>query len=1097
MERESKDEEVPLLPGQADEPAHAILAPLVPLALGRRPRSPPPPDAFGDLPDGFEVLDAARAASRGRKIRSPSEIAEDEARKAAAAEAAMQAAFAEAEAKAAAARAAVHAARPLPVEEPKAPAAVVEDRSGSARGKKGAFAPPPPPMPPPVPAVIVTGVVPRGVMTLKLQRVVGVGVGPGCGALASRINRYTAGSAYIKWELALGGGQATGLEEGNGAPRLSKVVRMASKTAVFRDVVLSDWMPGDPSVKVGGSKKTGKGADAASLPPPAADLTADDPQMALDAEDAALRHDPAVSVFEYVEGVASVQAPHGMVAEDAARLPPLLFYSVWWTGGGGFLSMKGDELIGEGCVPASSFFVKRLDRWTDICLPINGPGDPPVKAGRAPYVPLTPHSYLLAAVRFRPSMSGILAITLHDGRGWRDVEQIASGVIDPYVKMELGSAVPIKSQVIAEGGTDPAFGDQEMLMWVDHATFNRRPNVTLSGWDSNTLTKDVVIGRTAMPLHAWTRSADQRSELLTLCDENGTESGILSITRKWHPAGELSVRVVAGRKLAATDAMGGNDTYVKLTVAGRVRSFAVRTATTADGGCDPVFLEQFVFDVVDQSEMIVNVMDYDRFSKDDVVGDVVVELLPVYRYGIRDAWVPLKKRGDWGGYDDRGELRLEIDFMGPPGVAFPQLRTDVATFGDKERNGRHGLSADARDAALDMERQKAAVVEKERIAAMKEMSGEMYTDTDIEEAFKKLDLDGNLVLSHAELRHALHCMGELVTTREVDEMVDMLDKDGDGSVAFYEFYQMAKAAPAVLGTKAWRPISESKLEEVTRKEGDIAAPPVIVYGPNGQPVAVMDATLDAAARKKAVMRSHELARKKIKKQLCMAVVEREALRLPELQRVHKRCKSSKQFNESGHLTYKEMLEVFDVNDEPEEQSVRPKSAAVEPLNVWKELYGAFTRGGSDPNAGKVNVREVLLSLNNFTGATRPQRVNYSFALFDTDNSGELSFEEILEILKANHMVSDNDAVLKKAEVILAAADRDGSRSLSLEEFVVVASRFPNVLFPNFDVAHDDALAGLPSGDAEPAPASVAAALLTKEAAKAARATDEQVEARVA
>lgn len=45
-----------------------------------------------------------------------------------------------------------------------------------------------------------------------------------------------------------------------------------------------------------------------------------------------------------------------------------------------------------------------------------------------------------------------------------------------------------------------------------------------------------------------------------------------------------------------------------------------------------------------------------------------------------------------------------------------------------------------------------------------------------------IDLDKNMFVGAAELRHVLICMGELITDEEVDEMIRMVDTDGDGQV---------------------------------------------------------------------------------------------------------------------------------------------------------------------------------------------------------------------------------------------------------------------------------------------------------------------------
>lgn len=53
-------------------------------------------------------------------------------------------------------------------------------------------------------------------------------------------------------------------------------------------------------------------------------------------------------------------------------------------------------------------------------------------------------------------------------------------------------------------------------------------------------------------------------------------------------------------------------------------------------------------------------------------------------------------------------------------------------------------------------------------------------------------------------------------------------------------------------------------------------------------------------------------------------------------------------------------------------------------------------------------------------------------------------DELVEVLKANHLASAK-AVAKKAQTIMRQADADGSGTLTLDEFLVVAKKFPNLV----------------------------------------------------
>lgn len=70
----------------------------------------------------------------------------------------------------------------------------------------------------------------------------------------------------------------------------------------------------------------------------------------------------------------------------------------------------------------------------------------------------------------------------------------------------------------------------------------------------------------------------------------------------------------------------------------------------------------------------------------------------------------------------------------------------------------------------------------------------------------------------------------------------------------------------------------------------------------------------------------------------------------------------------------------------------------------------------------------------------------SFRIFDDDHNGFLTEEELIQMLKANHMTTEAN-VLKKAKTIMKQADVDGDGHINLEEFVVISEKFPNILFP--------------------------------------------------
>jgi Ca2+-binding EF-hand superfamily protein len=196
----------------------------------------------------------------------------------------------------------------------------------------------------------------------------------------------------------------------------------------------------------------------------------------------------------------------------------------------------------------------------------------------------------------------------------------------------------------------------------------------------------------------------------------------------------------------------------------------------------------------------------------------------------------------------------------------------------------------------------------------------------------------------------------------------------------------------------------------------------------------------APRSRKAMLRAQEMAKKNEKRTLCEVFAGNLELRLPELQRSFQRFRRMPCFK-SGRATFEEMCSMFDIDED----------------NEFRDIYTVF---GDFTQGGRVNVRELLLALSMFTpGTTKPQRINFTFFVFDADASGEISVDELSQILQASHLSNDADAARKKAESILGQADKDSSGSISLEEFVVLANRFPNIIFPNYSQTAEEAMHG--------------------------------------
>lgn len=76
------------------------------------------------------------------------------------------------------------------------------------------------------------------------------------------------------------------------------------------------------------------------------------------------------------------------------------------------------------------------------------------------------------------------------------------------------------------------------------------------------------------------------------------------------------------------------------------------------------------------------------------------------------------------------------------------------------------------------------------------------------------------------------------------------------------------------------------------------------------------------------------------------------------------------------------------------------------------------------------------------------RMKFAFMLYDEDGSGSITHTELVKILRANHLAQTEAEVCRKAETIIAQCDKRNDGTISFDEFVVVAKKFPNILFPN-------------------------------------------------
>ena len=510
------------------------------------------------------------------------------------------------------------------------------------------------------------------------------------------------------------------------------------------------------------------------------------------------------------------------------------------------------------------------------------------------------------------------------------------------------------------------------------------------------------------------------------------------------PFGTLAVTVIkCGSLRAGRGAFGKADPYVKLRVGEREE----RTAPVPQGGKEPIFNKGFHFDIVTEKELEVEVLDREVVGEDKLMGRAKVSILDSIAQGKYSGKIDL--------IDDSkrlaGHIELDATFSSsspissssggkttgtvslspipsssassPEPSAPPISSVDTSTGGDVSSVGsspqqqHHNFNSSSTSAISN--------------GSGRSVEGGNFSDDEILGAFRAFDLDKNNYVGAAEIRHVLINIGERVTDEEIDEMIRMVDRDGDGQVSFGEFYKMVtggKIAPPGLGRRQTSSSSivigggpggagggSSSSSITTTGSGGGGGGGSIVSRQSSFSMAPPPPTGPAVVQ----------ARNRKRKALDEFSRDNN-LRPESIKRAHKRCQDIDK-NKSGVIDFTEFCEILQA--EPNEQSER--------------VFALYDYDKS----GLIESKEILIALANFTGAGKEDKLKFDFLLFDEDGNGVITKGELIKILKANHLAKVEAEVARKAETIMAQADKHGDGIITLEALMATSRKFPSVIFP--------------------------------------------------
>jgi len=433
--------------------------------------------------------------------------------------------------------------------------------------------------------------------------------------------------------------------------------------------------------------------------------------------------------------------------------------------------------------------------------------------------------------------------------------------------------------------------------------------------------------------------------------------------------GKLVVKVVKGIDLKAGQGMFGKaDPYVRLKIGGQEQA----TKPHAQGGKNPVWNQEFDFEISTEKELEIDVMDKEQVGNDKFMGRAKVGIMDWIALGHFEGEINVLDKAE----KEVGKINVNVKFERPGANAMAAPKP----------MGGGGINPAADAGAM-------VAAAPTRVEPPRDPSGK-FTDQEIWEAFQAFDLDKNNFVGAAEIRHVLINIGEQVTDEEVDEMIRMVDRDGDGQVGFEEFFEMVtggRKPPPGLG-------SGGKLGAKEEGAGAIAPP-------TGQSV---------------------VQQRNAKKQALDEFSRDNNIKPESIKKAYKRFQATDK-DKSGMIDYTEFCEVLQIDPSPQCEKVF-------------QMYDY-------DKSGQIDVREFMIGLANFTGAGKDDKLKFAFMIFDEEGNGVITKGELTKILKANHMAQTEAEVARKAETIMAQADKDGDGVVTFDEFVIVSKKFPNILFP--------------------------------------------------
>lgn len=669
-----------------------------------------------------------------------------------------------------------------------------------------------------------------------------------------------------------------------------------------------------------------------------------------------------------------------------------------------------DEIIGAVTMSVVRFFKNPYKKFEEK-IPILAPGE------------RTSNTKVLFEFMFQEARAGMFVFTMYEGNDLRNVDPM--GQQHPFVQLAL-ETYKKQSKTIHKGGRDPYFAEEEVIMWVDTESWVKDLRVSVCDQE---IGETNPIGYTDVCLLSFmdqrpSAAKEEAYELFYQKDKNSGEElaqGTLNMKVAYMPAGKLEMTIVRGKSLLPVGFKPGSeesvriDPYLAFTLNSQAAKMSKRCPVDKDGGSDPVWDSVVNFDVVDQYLMDVACYSQNIQGQDELIGTAQLSLLAVFKGGVQNVWITLKQDKPQGGVRECGDVNINLKFTGPPAIAYPQYRPNMESFDDALRTGQSEADKKVDEMAAkskDVDTEKNALTD-DILADVDAVPTAEFSEDEIKNAFKFIDLDHNNFVGAAEIRHILVCMGELITDEEIDMMISMVDLDGDGQVSFVEFRNLVlHPSPADMD-------KEQDLNFIKEKELNEAA----------EKAAGKQDEVDSAT----YARQKEMQNRDMKKKMILNFLGDHEYDFNSLRLAYQRYEDlPKEFRMRGMVDFTQFCDLLKIDH----------------INENNRLFSLF-----DPERnGVISFKEFLLSNFNFVDVTKETRLLFTFKMFDEAKSGYISLNEVREVLIGNHMMSEQ-MVERKAQTIMRQAVANTSNTITQNEFLVVSKKFPNIILPSIQGAN--------------------------------------------